>query len=343
MAVAQRSTYGRYRMNGKFLVISVDTEGDWGAEKKNRITSVDGIKFLGDQCARYGMRPTYLVTYEIVNDEASVRAIREQLDRGMCEVGHHMHIWTTPPFEDPNPYRVDEKWIDGIQSEIPDRPFEQKMRSLHDAVQNNFGVKCVSHRAGRWSVDKRTLSWLEKNGYLVDSSVCPYNSWDATKGVSGRIKTGTYNAPNLPYYPSSGDLAKEAERSDEAFNILEVPVTGIKGDIFSRVKIKGFGRLRSFFNRLGYGGTGDMSFRPSYHLVPLKVFQGLTHDLFGSDTPLVNFMFHSSELSLGSSPFSGTEERLRLVREKIAFVLKTAKEYGVKGITLSESAPYFKR
>lgn len=330
-------------MSGKLLVISVDTEGDWGAEKRNRITSVDGVKFLGDECARYGMRPTYLVTYEIANDKASVHAIKEQLDGGMCEVGHHMHIWSTPPFEDPNPYGVDEKWIDGIQSEIPDRPFEQKMKSLHDAVQNNFGVKCVSHRAGRWSVDKRTLSWLEKNGYLVDSSVCPYNSWNATRGVSEYIKTDTYDAPNFPYYPDPEDLAKMSKRPEGASSILEVPVTGIKGDVFSRIKIGGVGRIRSFFNKLGYTKTGDMSFRPSYHLVPVKVFQKLTRDLFRSGMPLVNFMFHSSELSLGSSPFSRDEERLGLIREKIVFVLKTAKEYGVKGITLSETARYFKR
>jgi hypothetical protein len=86
-----------------------------------------------------------------------------------------------------------------------------------------------------------------------------------------------------------------------------------------------------------------MSFRPSYWNLPLKVFQKVTRNLFQSDIPLINFMLHSNELLLGGSPYSDSEERLRKIKEKILFVLNIAKEYGVKGMTLSGAAALFNK
>ncbi len=328
-------------MAEKLFVITVDTESDWFDSRFNKVTSIGELHFLQEACSKYDMPPTYLVTYEVAINDCSATILRDFLKHGACEIGHHLHIWSTPPFENRNPYGVDEQWIDGIQSELRDNVFEAKMQSLHEAIEHIFGVRPTSHRAGRWSIDKRTLVWLEKNGYLVDSSVCPYNSYTGTKGVRGHVTTDTYFAPNYPYFPDSDDITKDASKTKNAMNILEIPVTGIKGDFLSRLRIKGIGRLRYVCNRLGYDKTEDMSFRPSYWNLPLKVFQKITRDLFQSDIPLINFMLHSNELLLGGSPYSDSEERLKNIKEKILYVLKTAKEYGVKGVTLSGAAPFF--
>lgn len=327
-------------MNEKFLIVTVDTESDWFAMRENKVTSVEGLHFLQEVCARYDMIPTYLVTYEMATRDESIKVIKRYLDQGLCEVGHHLHIWSTPPFENPNSYGVDEKWIERIQSEIPDDIFDKKMRTLHDAIEKNFTVKPTSHRAGKWSIDKRTLIWLEKNNYLVDTSVRPYISLKKRSSIDF-FKTDTYFAPNTPYFPESKDITRKAAKREDAINILEVPVTGIKGDILAEINLRGINRLRLILNKFGYSGVGNISFRPSYR-EPLNVFQNMTRNLFHSDILFINLMFHSSELTLGTSPYSINKERLEMIKKKIIFVLKTAKEYGLKGITLSEAAVYFK-
>ncbi len=255
-------------------------------------------------------------------------------------MGHHLHIWSTPPFENCNIYGVDEKWIYGIQSEIPDDIFHDKMKSLHVAIEKYFSVTPTSHRAGRWAIDKRTLLWLEKNNYLVDTSIRPYISLTGTKGVNSYIKTDTYYAPNTPYFPEVENITRKAEKKGNAINILEVPVTGVRGDIFRNIKLRGINRLRYIFNKLGYRGIKNSSFRPTYS-EPFNVFQRMTHNFINSDIPVINLMFHSSELALGMSPYSLTKKSLELVKKKITFVLKTAKENGIKGIPLSQTATYY--
>ncbi|MGD9140300.1 MAG: hypothetical protein PVJ42_02045 [bacterium] len=319
----------------RYLAITVDTEADWARPEENRIESVEGIPYLQDVCAEYGMIPTYLVTYEMAVKEEAVSVIKPYSDRGLCEIGHHLHIWTTPPFEDCNSHGVDERWIYGIQSEIPDQVFEQKMGSLHDAIRTNYGIRPRSHRAGRWAIDTRTMVWLERHGYAVDSSVCPYISWSKVKGINQFISTDTFASPNHPYYPDSEDIARATKGGNRAMKILEVPVTGVKGDILSRFSFRGISRLRSVLHRFGYRGTGNMSFRPSSDIPP-KVFEDIVHKVFSSDASFINFMFHSPELTVGTSPYSQDKASTAALRQRIEVALRTAAEYGLKGIALSE-------
>lgn len=330
-------------MAEKLLAITIDTESDWFGSGRNEVRSINELGFVRDACAQYGMSATYLVTYEVVANDRARDIMRSIVKSGNCEIGHHLHVWSTPPFEKPNAYGVDENWIDGIQSELPDDIFAAKMRSLHEAIEEGLGIRPTSHRAGRWGIDKRTLDWLEANDYLVDSSVCPFNSYTATKGVRERVKTDTYSSPNRPYHPDGEDIASDGSLTGRAMRVLEVPVTGIKGDILSRLKIRGVGRVRHLLNRLGYNKTEDMSFRPSYWNLPFGIFERITHDLFGSDIPIVNFMFHSNELLMGGSPYSDSAERLKRIKEKILCVLKTAREHGARGVTLSGAASVFNR
>ncbi|MCB0163498.1 MAG: hypothetical protein KDI79_04675 [Anaerolineae bacterium] len=320
----------------KFLIITVDTEEDWFDKQHNRITAITGLDFLQEVCAKYDMIPTYLINYVMATHDDAIAVIKNYLDEGQCEVGHHLHIWNTPPFENRNSYGVDEKWIGGLQSEIPDDLFYKKMAALHEAIEKNYGIRPTSHRAGKWAIDNRTLQWLAKNNYLVDSSVCPYLSWTHAKGINDYIKTDTYYAPNAPYYPDAKDLTKKAIINENPINILEVPVTGIGGDVLSKINVKGIDRLRLTLNKLGYPGVKNMSFRPSDTELPFGVFQKVAHCIFQSDISFINFMFHSNELTLGTSPYSMTKDRFETLRKNITFVLKTAKEYGVKGITLSQ-------
>jgi len=70
-------------------------------------------------------------------------------------VGAHPHSWTTPP--------VREEEITGhaYLHTLPRERQREKLRALDDAIGERFGVKAVSHRGGRWSLDGTALRLLE--------------------------------------------------------------------------------------------------------------------------------------------------------------------------------------
>jgi hypothetical protein len=322
----------------KYLVISVDVEADWFRKELNSLTSMQGLFFLQDAAAKYGIPLTYLVTYECATREEAIRAIRPCLDAGLCEIGHHLHVWSTPPFENVNEHGVDTKWIDSVQPELSDDIFAQKMRCVHDAVVKNYGVVPTSHRAGRWALDRRTINWLEQNHYTVDTSVCPYMTY-TRRGAGGIMLQDRYAFQRGPYYPDGEEVTRPSQDDHRRFQVLEVPVTGIRGDLFKNLDFPGIDRLRMFFSLFGYNGTRDIAFRPSYDLT-FPVFKRLTQIIFQNNT-FINFMLHSSELTLGTSPYSLTDRNLTRIKKKILHVLQTAKEYGIRGVRLSEVPQYY--
>ena len=144
----------------KHVIISVDVEPDWFDIEKGGLSSLRGLNFLQDAAIKHGMPLTYLVTYECAVREEAVKAIRNFMDSGMCEVGHHLHVWSTPPLDNPNPYGVDTQWIHAVQSELSDAVFDNKMKTLHDAIKVNYGTAPRSHRAGRWGQPERPIDGL---------------------------------------------------------------------------------------------------------------------------------------------------------------------------------------
>jgi len=187
-------------------------------------------------------------------------------------------------------------------------------------------------------VDERTLKWLHRHEYYADSSIAPVSVIRRVKGIKKTVTHDIEKIPNHPYFPSKDDIS-EIAASENHRTILEVPVTGIKGDVLHNMK--GATILRNLAYPLGYTGVGDMMFRPSDIRIPLSVFETLTRNVFESGLQWVNFMFHSNELGLGTSPYTKNESLHRQVRAKIEFALKLAKEYGYKGIFLRDALKYF--
>jgi hypothetical protein len=328
-------------MKNKLFIITVDTEANWFEANTGNVSNINGVHFLQEKALKYNYLPTYLVTHDIATKEESIRALIEYSNKNLCEIGHHLHVCCTPPFISPNKYNIDDKMLLGIQSELSNEVFEKKMQSLHDAIVTNFQITPTSHRAGRWAIDMRTLLWLEKNNYLVDSSVCPYKSWNYyTKGHKDYIKTNTFTAPNYPYYPDKKDLTKEALESESQLNILEVPATGIHLDYFSGYGQKAIIFFTLLMNKLGSYKFGNISFRPSYN-IEIGQYEKMVRKLFESDIPIYNFMFHSNELALGTSPYSKSPSLLKDLLIRIELVFKLANEYGIKGLKLSDTAKHF--
>ena len=85
------------------LAIDAEEDFDWNAPIQGIQHSTGhlrNVRALQDILGAYGIVPTYLVTYPVLEDADVVRIIRRQLERGQCALGIQLHPWVTPPFED---------------------------------------------------------------------------------------------------------------------------------------------------------------------------------------------------------------------------------------------------
>jgi hypothetical protein len=126
---------------------------------------------------RHGVRPTYLLSPEVLRDDACAALFRD-LD-GSAELGTHLHA----EFIEPRASMTAER-TDAFQGELP--PFVEygKLLNLTALFCKRFGRPPTSFRAGRYGLGRRTLRFLEQLGYLVDSSVTPHVWWGAAAAAS---------------------------------------------------------------------------------------------------------------------------------------------------------------
>src|SRR3989304_4764396 len=183
------------------FIVTVDTESD-DAWEKPEIISLENLKEIPrfqDMCEKYDIIPTYLLSYECATREEAVSILKPISDSQKCEIGHHLHSWSTPPFQRKNNNGdVDLEWIHAYQSELPDSLFEEKAENLKSVIKQNYGIYPTSHRAGRFGIDQRSIDWLIKNKFEADTSVVPLKDYTLHKG---KINWGPsfHNKPVMPY------------------------------------------------------------------------------------------------------------------------------------------------
>lgn len=324
----------------RYLSVTIDTESDWLDKAANTLENLKSLETLTKLFDRYGIIPTYLITYEVAVHKEYAAMLKQLQNSGLCEIGTHLHVWSTPPFANDNGNGVDEGLIDGIQSELSDEEFYSKMETLHRTVTEVFGKAPTSHRAGRWAIDMRTIKWLSDNGYICDTSVCPRTDWTGAKGVRENIKTNTFNAPETPYLPNVSDLTKaEGDR----VNLAEMPVTFIKASsVFGSYSTKLSKNINGLFRNMGARVHKEMLLRPSYYM-PANTFAKVCRHLFSDGQRFYTMMFHSSECWPGTSPQSKTDKRHKMLMHRLEAGLKEAQEAGLKGIGVTQAAQEFMR
>ena len=194
------------------LIVTVDTEADdqWNEQAGVSVENVYALPRFQTLCEKYGMVPTYLVTYEVAADPKAVEMLKGWQDTGKAEVGAHLHPWTTTPLaEGEGSTRM-------FPSQLRDDALRAKFTNLTEMLGRAFGRQPTSYRAGRWGFDSRQVALLAEFGYLVDSSVTPSLSWARLRG---------------PDFTKEG-LAPHALSS----RVLEVPMTILRAGLFSRVR-----------------------------------------------------------------------------------------------------------
>ena len=158
-------------MTAPTLLVGIDTEGDnqWDlrARQEQTFENIYALPKLHALFQRHGVRPTYVVTWPVATDERSQQVLRYLLLRGDCEIGAHHHAWETPPCT------PDDVRRHPYASTLPLAQFEAQLAELTAAIGRATGERPVSYRSGRFGFDASHVAALEREGYLVESSVVP--------------------------------------------------------------------------------------------------------------------------------------------------------------------------
>ena len=201
-------------------LVTVDVEGDdlWS---RPRTITTRNAKFLPrfqSLCEAYDLNPTYLTNFEMVKCPDFQEFGRDVIRRGRGEIGMHLHAWNSPPLL---PLTSDDFNYHPYLVEYPEHVMRQKITFLTEFLEDTFGVKMVSHRAGRWGFNEAYARILVENGYQVDSSVTPHLSWSRTLGDPSQSGGSDYSQfPETPYLVNLEDISRRGTSP-----LLEVPVT----------------------------------------------------------------------------------------------------------------------
>lgn len=322
------------------FLITIDTEADneWDLTAERSFANIARLRELQDLCDRHGVKPTYLVAYDVIQDGPSRELLQQLAAEGNCEIGAHLHAWSTPP---------DHELMPGIfrhnpyLHEFPPHVQEEKLGNLTRALADAFGRQPLSYRGGRWSFDALAGALLVEAGYLVDTTVTPGVSWQVNPGYSpGAVGPNYSGTPRVPFRFEAAEFGLS-----EGDGLVEVPVSIIprgslkhlaehrsgRANVLSPLAALGrralhkTGLCRLVWLRPGFSSAADMAWA--------------CDELCRQNAPVLNLMFHSSELLAGGSPRIQTEADARQFIDDLDHLLAyVTRNLGVRGLTLQEFA-----
>jgi hypothetical protein len=294
---------------GPAVLVGIDTEADdqWSAagREKNEVRNADRLPELQALFDSFGVRPSYVVTYEMATRDSSSSVLRELFGGGRCEIGTHLHPWSSPPF------RPEDLRAHTYPHNLPLELLERQLTELTGVIEDRLGTRPTTYRAGRNGFDGRSLPLLERLGYTVDSSVDPLFN-ERRKG--GPAFAG---APLAPYHPDYADV-----RRPGASTILEVPISAATLPALPKPLEALYATLpaipyRGAIKRLG---LRPVWLRPSY--TSLADMLRFASRLARARVPCFNIIFHSSELLPGGSPYTPDAQSVARFKDDLARLLE---------------------
>lgn len=307
----------------KSFIITIDTEAENQWDKDGAITT-ENAKYLPrfqELCEKYNFIPTWLTNYEMAMDDYFVNYMKPKAIAGKCEIGMHLHAWSTPP-EYEIPHVTDEK---PYLIEYPVDTMEAKIKTMTSVIEERFGFRPLSHRSGRWAMDENYFKLLCKYGYSVDCSVTPGISWREHKGRSGIPGSDYSREKNTAHMTESG--------------VLEVPLSCDKMHMFLPDSIRSFRNVLGETKRLITG-------RPQWLRIDNTISSAgankLAERLSKNNADYLMFMIHSSELMPGGNPTFKNEKDIEWLYDRLEELFGLIKELGYEGKSLKDYANEYK-
>jgi hypothetical protein len=311
------------------FLITIDTEGDnlWSPQTTIQTENSRFLPRFQELCEKYGLKPTWLTNWEMVECPVYREFAADALARGQAEIGMHLHAWNTPPLDrlTDNDFRRQPYLI-----QYPEPVMRQKIRAITDQIEDAFHVKMLSHRAGRWAFNESYAKLLVEHGYQVDCSVTPHVCWQHEY----RPLSCTVDYRGFPEDGYFADLDNISQQSDHSL-LLELPMTILD--------VERPWHLQLAANLASLHTFGE---RVANRLAPTKWW--LRPDSLNGERMLatldialdqqrdyVEFMLHSSELMPGGSPRFGSERKIERLYEDLERLFEKASQKFV-GMTLSD-------
>ena len=302
--------------NDKIFLITIDTEADnqWDNSHKCSTENTKYLPRFQELAEKYELKPTWLTTYELANDNEFVKYFKKKQNDGLCEIGMHLHAWNTPPEYELNAKTKERSYLIEYPSEIMDK----KIKNIDELLTNKFDIKPISHRAGRWAMNDKYYELLEKYGYKIDCSITPHIDWSKSFGETG-IGGSNY----------SNSLEQISSINGK---IIEIPMTIRKIRCFDLKRITNLKRL---IREIQFFIIGKKQWiRPDNSFS----FKGIKKviDICNKNNDYIMFMIHSSELMPGGSPNFKNEDDIEKLYGIIEEIFRYVKELGYAGKTLRE-------
>lgn len=318
------------------FLVTVDTEGDnlWAKPRMVTTRNAEYLPRFQGLCEKYGLRPTYLTNWEMANSEVFRPFGGDVLARGVGEIGMHLHAWNSPPLV---PLTADDDEYAPYLVDYPEAQIREKVRVMTGVLEETFGTKMLSHRAGRWSFNEIYARVLVEHGYRVDCSVTPHVSWRFCSGAPGKGGgTDFTNFPQEPYFLDLADIRRAGNSP-----LLELPVTIVRTREYPRVVEFARRRLGGSF----YGTVAMKKLFPNHlWLMPNgqngDALLAVVEMARRQRRPYIQLVIHSSELMPGGSPKLATAESIDALYGHLEALFADATR-DFRGMTLAEYGERF--
>jgi hypothetical protein len=300
------------------LCVTIDCERDKGPGWKIRRPATyagihEGIvRRLQPLFTTFGVRPTYLLSPEVMRDDASAQRLATL--PGSYELGTHLHAeYVAPDLDDDAESEI-------FQASLSPAIERAKMQALTSLFVERFGCRPRAFRAGRFGIGAASLPILADLGYHVDSSVTPLLDWRAT----GKGGPCFRDAPFVPYRP---DPAAPAHPGNSP--LWEVPLT-IRAGAWQRVPVWG----RTLPHRW---------LRPTWASARqlVRLARQVLAEPATTGPALLNVMFHNVEVTAGASPYAASAAAADALVDRLAGLLAFTRDAGVVSVGLSEVPEFF--
>jgi hypothetical protein len=318
------------------FILTIDTEADnqWDFGRDLCVENIRFVPRFQKLCEKYNIKPTYLVTSEVCEDSLAKEIFKDYLLGNKAEIGAHLHVWTTPPFQDKDGYRLNDP-NHAFANEIPINLLSEKIKNLTNQVETSFGIRPLSFRSGRYGFNDDLARILTDNHYIIDSSVTPNISWSDYHGIPG--SAGGPDFIDKTAFPYKYDFP--------GGSLLEIPVTilttkfplnrnnSIAGKYFRNVDKSIFLKV---FRKLFFRNQ-PLWLRPLPEM-NIDLFDEVLTEAGSLKLPFIVMMFHSSELMPGCSkyrPDKDSVEKLFNLLERFFILLQNK---NIDSVTLTEAA-----
>jgi len=315
------------------VIVSIDTEEDNWRPSRNGVAvgNIRELVRLGGFFDRLGVRPTYLVNYQVAIKPCAVEVLRDLGASGNAEIGAHLHPWNTPP--------LDEAFIprNTMLKNLPADLQLAKLQQLTDTLQQAFECTPTVFRAGRFGFGPGTVAALLRCGYRVDSSVTPFWNWESLDDGPSFV-----GAPLDAYRLAPNDDVRRPAANGE---LLEIPLSyGFSSGPFSfwdptRRLLESapfrWLRLAGIVSRTGLGKRIVLS----PELASAAEMLTLSRRLLEHGVRHLQLFWHSPSFTAGLTPFVATKGDVRRMFDSLeAYFDGLSRMTNVRFATLSEAA-----